>query len=370
MNVWKAAITALTILIFCMGQVDAKPGNGGGKPGGKGRSGCTGSEPKEPAIAYATNWRGRTKDIMLASASGCDQYLLLSDAAQLTIKNVRGLKSSIRGNVGVVAWYDTENHPWALFYLEFTFDSIGNLFDSIGNPFIDPVVPQRYDSPDLNNIVEIDIRLSAGNEPLVAMTEWEVDNSDRNNHQHLTSVVNLTTKAYEVVSDGSCQVAADNDCYLPYLYSLAWDPSGDAFYFGVRNSHTDNDQTGIARVEYDKGWEQPEMIMLGETNDAIISQSISPGGEMAYQYDDGFRKSLRNIKIGLVDPDFCAAIICGKFDGEVGNIRQGASPSWTSSGTLLFSPVGSNAILEYVDPGDAIEGTLEIKGTSEFDAGL
>ncbi len=163
---------------------------------------------------------------------------------------------------------------------------------------------------------------------------------------------------------------SNNDCYLPYLFSLAWAPSGDSFYFGVRNSHTANDLAGIARVQYDNGWGQPEMIMLGEINDAISSQSISPSGEMAYQYDDGFLKGLRNVKIGLVDPDFCAAVICGKFDGEVGNIRQGGSPSWTSSGTLLFSLVGSDAILEYVDPGDAIVGTLEIKGVSEFDAGL
>lgn len=381
MNVWKVATTALTILIFCMGQVDAKPGNGGGKPGGGGGSGCTGSEPKEPAIAYVTEWKrsgkGKnsvsTKDIMLASASGCDKYLLLIDAALQNTSHVSGLKTSLQGNAGVVAWYDTYKDPWALFYLEFTFDSDGNLFDSDGNLLIDPVVPQRFDSPDLNDIVEIDIQLSEFGEPIVAMTEWGNDDQEPepNNFNRLTSVVNLRTGFYEVVSEGDCQVIANNDCYVPYLFSLAWNSSGDALYVGVRNSFTVNDQTGIARVRYVDGiWQPPEMIMLGVRDDAIIGQSISPGGVMAYRYDDGFLKGLRNIKIGLVDPDYCAGIICGKFDGEVGAIRQGGRLSWTSSGTLLFIPIGSGTILEYVDPINAVEGTLEIKGVSGFDAGF
>jgi len=110
MKVRKAAITASIILIISMGQVSAKPGNGGGKPGGGEEppvvTSCSDKTSAFPAFAYT-----RLKTAKRNSISGFDIYLSNADgdcsvmvySSSFGDKNIDLTYRQI-GNDGIIAW--------------------------------------------------------------------------------------------------------------------------------------------------------------------------------------------------------------------------------------------------------------------------
>jgi len=106
----KAITAALTVLILCMGQVDAKPGNGGGKPGGGGEdppatTSCASNPSTFPAFAYTRlNVKKRSVssiDFYLSNAAGdCSILIHTADVDE----NEVDLSYRQIGNNGVIAW--------------------------------------------------------------------------------------------------------------------------------------------------------------------------------------------------------------------------------------------------------------------------
>ena len=110
MKFWKAIIAALTVLILCVGQVDAKPGNGGGKPGGGGEdppaaTSCASKSSTFPAFAYTRLNAGKRSvssiDFYLSNADG-DCSILIHTAN--VNENEVDLSYRQIGNYGVIAW--------------------------------------------------------------------------------------------------------------------------------------------------------------------------------------------------------------------------------------------------------------------------
>jgi hypothetical protein len=108
---------------------------------------CETSTGKEPAIVYLTETEKTgprkdfvyTRDLWLVSADGCVTTMLIDDAAQWLpdtkknegknrfIENVSDVRLVTSENHGVVSWIDNYEQPWMLEYLEFDFDSKGNI---------------------------------------------------------------------------------------------------------------------------------------------------------------------------------------------------------------------------------------------------
>lgn len=195
------------------------------KVNNKGGDPCANNPSKDPAIVYLTvteqlERKGAyTRDIKLVSASGCDSYMLLDDAAEWLpdikqnrnvnrfIRSVSHLRVSIRGDIGVAMWVDTYIRPWPLMVLWFEFDSTGNLT-------VAPAGPQRFDSPLGYDITHGEPLITTSGELIVAMIERFAPPDPP--ADWLTSVVNLTNGIHEIITSGNCQVQDDlGDCYIP-----------------------------------------------------------------------------------------------------------------------------------------------------------
>ena len=344
--------------------------------------GCETSVEKEPAIVYLTE-TGKTgprkdfvytQDLMLASADGCLTTLLVEDAAQWLpdtkknegknrfIENVSDLRLVSSGNHGVVSWNDTYEAPWMLEYLEFDFDSEGNIF-------VTPDDKGSYVSSIGYLIVEQDIRILGNGDLLVAMIEKEDNGAPRR-----VVVVNLTTGEEQILSSGLCHYEApDGNCYTPWYYSLIWDPAGHAFYMDLRYRRADShDENYLVRFEHEQasGWSVPQPIMTTVGTDPVQKQLLLEGvsldGLISYSYLQELPVNGSQFFGGILNPEVCIPALCDGSDGIVA--WDGHLGKWTADDTILSLDRGN--LVEYLNPFLSTDKRILMRGVREFDSDL
>jgi len=114
MKSWKVTISSLIVLIICMGQVNAKPGKGGGKPGGEDPpavTSCAGFSSAFPAFVFNQVKLGRKGtisgyDIFLSNKDG-DCTVKLASVSDNSDKI--DLKLKVNGSSGIVVWRQTSD---------------------------------------------------------------------------------------------------------------------------------------------------------------------------------------------------------------------------------------------------------------------
>jgi len=344
---------------------------------------CETSTEKEPAIVYLTETEKTgprkdfvyTRDIMLSSADGCLTTMLIDDAAQWLpdtkrnegknrfIENVSDVRLVTTGNHAVVSWLDAYEQPWMLEYLEFDFDSEGNIFN-ISNDLGSYVSSIGY------LIVEQDIRVLENGDLLAAFIEKEDNAAPRR-----VVVVNLMTGDEQVLSSGLCHyLATDGNCYNPTYGGLVWDPTGQMLYVDLTYKPVDSSyKNHLVRYELEQTgeWVGPLPIMATINTDppqkdlAVIGVSLD--GLVSYTYlerlptDNGSQRFW-----GIVNPEDCTSVLCDGLDGLTQG--DGGIGKWTADDTNLFFDNWN--IVECLDPYLCTNTKILVRGVSRFDSDL
>ena len=325
---------------------------------------CSTSVETDPAIVYltATEKTGPrsdfvyTRDLMLASADGCHKTMLIEHAAQWLpdtkknegkdrgIKNVSGVRLVTYGYHGVVSWYNTYQDPWTLEYLEFDFDSVGNIS-------LSPDGQQSYSSI-RGSILEQDIRILENGDLVAATIETPLDSD----YQSSSIVVrNLITEDEQVLSSGTCHYTdPDENCYKPMFGKLVWDPTGEMLY--VDMTYTPEEfvsQRAIVRYEFEQtsGWSGPRPIVTTFGADPIEQdlsvEGVSLDGLIAYTFWQDRPNIGSDRRAGILDPEECLMLdICNGVDGIIEGVDDFGA--WTAEDTILSEDNGN--LVEYLDP--------------------
>lgn len=344
---------------------------------------CETSVEKAPAIAYLTETEKTgprkdyvyTRDLMLASADGCITTLLLEHAAQWLpdtkknesknrfIENVDGVRLVTSGNHGIVSWYDVYEDPWMLEYIEFDFDSEGNVFTT-------PDDKGSYVSSIGYLIVEQDIRILDNGDLLAALIEKEDNGAPRR-----VLVVNLTTGEEQILSSGLCHYEApDGNCFNTRYGSLIWDPAGHMFYVDLTNVSDYSDyQNYLVRYEFDQlgGWFGPQPIMTtvgaNPVQKDLKIDGVSLDGLISYTFLEELPVNGSQKFGGILNPETCLPTLCDGLDGIVA--WDGHLGKWTSDNTILS--FDNRNIVEYLDPLFSTESRILIRGVdTSFDTDL
>jgi hypothetical protein len=380
------SITILTLCLFLAPTLFAAKGGGKGKPPTEPppdeETPCETSVEKEPAIVYltATEKTGPrkdfvyTRDLMFASADGCHTTMLIEHAAQWLpdtkknegkdrfIVNVSGVRLVTYGNHGVVSWYNTYQQPWTLEYLEFDFDSEGNIFLPLDGQ-------QSYSSSIGYLIVEQDIRILE-NGDLLAVTLEKKDNED----PRRIVVVNLTTGNEQVLSSGVCHYTDPlGNCYKPRYGNLIWDPIGQMFYVDLTYIPEGlGYQKTIVRYEFEQtiGWSGPQPIVTTIGADPfqqdLTINGVSLDGLISYTFLQDLPNNGAERLAGILDPENCISVICNGVDGVI----EGADyfGAWTAEDTILSKD--NENLVEYPDPFSSSDTRILIRNIHSFDSDL
>lgn len=345
--------------------------------------GCESSVEKEPAIVYLTETEKTgprkdyvyTRDLMLTSADGCHTTMLIDDAAQWLpdtkknegidrhIEDVGKLRLITSGNRGVVSWIDTYGDQWKLEYLEFDYDSEGNIH-------ILPDSLRFYLSNVDYLIVGQDIRILDNGDLLAVTIEKE-----ENGASSRVMAVNLTTGEEQVLSSGSCHIEApDGNCFKPRYQGAVWDPSGQMFYTTLYNvSDYPTYQTYLVRYELDalNSWSGPRPIVttLGTspTQRSLSLEGVSLDGLVSYEFTEELQPNGSQRLGGIIDPEICVTALCNGSDGVVA--WDGHRGVWTADDTILSFDNGN--IVEYSDPIFSTNTIILVSGAGpDFDTDL
>jgi hypothetical protein len=339
---------------------------------------CTGFEPKDPEIAYLTGVDSSgdldSQDIYLSSGSGCDQYLLLEDAALavpddgdpnngfgVALSEVSGLRLDIQNNKGVVTWRDTAIRPIPLLALRFDINTLGDVV-------VDPAGPNvAFFPPDDYNAYGADVRFNELGEIEVISVEYAPDKSEwRLVH------VNLDSGVRTPLSAGDCPfLDADGLCFRPSYTYAWWNEDGSEIYFNPNSwPDADIDYVALARMTRVAGvWEPADILMKHDAQVNVIG--IRLDGLLAYEWFHyvprrNGRTSFKDAYwvAATVDPNDCLVSVCVPEDGQAMGADADKYPrGWTRSGGMLFIETGPGAqrnIWEYSNPFTGEVGTLQI----------
>jgi hypothetical protein len=339
---------------------------------------CTGNEPKEPEIAYLTGIDTSadldTQDIYLSSASGCDLYVLVEDAALRVpddgdpkngfgeeLVSVTDLRLDIEGNFGVVSWRDTAQEPSPQMGMTFSFNSSGTLVPEPGGPWT------FYSSTVGADIKAADVRINALGEIELVLVERTADDSES-----LISLFNPDTNAYSVISAGVCHALDQlGNCFVQQLGRINWNEDGTEIFFEPANA------TGQAMGRLQKVggvWQPAEILMTNPTGLQIVG--VSPAGLVAYEYIAqvlGKRGKFTSSQwfTAVVDPELCEMSECVTADGLQLPVDTTKYPrGWTRAGGMLFIETGPGAqrnIREYSNPYTGEIGGLDIQDVDRFE---
>lgn len=333
---------------------------------------CTGDEPKEPTIAYVTGldtsgdiWTG---DLYLSSASACDQYLLVEDAAQLLPDNnqipqddrfiqwVDFLRFTVRGNTGVVTWIDGSQGRSDVMGLVFDFDSSG----TITLRFRDPVA--LYSAAGDLRLRHQDVRIDENGDVELILLERSFDGTSRR-----VSTYNVSSGAQTTLMSGNCEVQGNEDCFVPSLY-VFWGADGNEVIVEIANVFTANDKKGLASMRRVAGtWQQPKLLLA--TTTSFLPWDVSRAGLMLLWYEETIvnkrgKPTGWNRVAGVLDLLDCESLPCSIADTLPIPALSGMNRNyvWTSGGSILAYDgvnTGQNGFLEeYLYPFTTGEGRL------------
>ena len=362
----------ISLAISSTGVWAKKGGNGDGKGGGGNDGGgdgggsgavCTGTENPTPTMTYVGPFKDQgnfyTQDIMLASTSGCDTYVLLSDAAQQLydkrgfpgdlVSTVRNLRMDVRNGKGIVIWVDIALDPWPVLGMRFELDLSGRPINvTQPEPLYLPPDPQRV-------VSAADVRLNEeGQVELVVRERFAVYTSDA---QVVTVNVDSVEDDWEVLPQPDCNL---DPCFEVTGF-VWWNQEGDGIYLGARNLA--NSEFGYARFRHlVTGWE-PELVVSDDGVDflGINSEEYLLLRRLIPIYNKGGKLVGRQPEIRMFDPELCVPNGCRFEDGPIFSYEQGwtGQNGWMPDGGLLVPQPGSefDAELQKLDadsgePGD------------------
>jgi hypothetical protein len=344
---------------------------------------CTGSESKEPEIAYLTGVDTAgdldTQDIYLSSGTGCDQYLLVEDAALMVpddgdpkngfgevLAAVTGLRVDVEARKGIVIWRDTAVRPIPLLAVEFDIDAAGSVIvDSPGPALIH--LPQ-----DDYNAYGADVRIGKGGEVELITVEYSPDKT-----LWRLVYVNATTGERIVLTDGNCPFEdSSGQCFRPSYTYAWWNESGTEVYFNP-TQWPDANSVALARIKRISGeWGPVEILMVHNAQVNVIG--IRSDGLLAYEWLHYTPR--RNGRTDFndtywvaatIDPELCVTFECSPTDGlEMAADANKYPRGWTRSGGMLFIETGPGAqrnIWEYSDPFTGAVGSLRIENVDRFE---
>lgn len=321
---------------------------------------CNGSESKEPVIAYLTgleiNGDYETQDLMLSSASGCDHYLLLENAAMKTrfkgrkntnyyLVGVRGLRLDIEGSNGIATWRDEELEIDRLIGLRFTVSSTGTVTPDAGGP------EAIYFAPSGSTVRTADVRFNdLGQVELLVMEDAGPGGTY---DQRSLVYFNVDTFEMAVLMTGDCAVQdASSNCYFSSEPPM-WNDDGTEAYLGVDRLPLDVAGMAIARVNrVDGTWQPPGILMVHDGWVTVVG--VRADGLLTYEGSD----------VRSIDPNLCVQSECSVYDGVLMPVDWAKYPRyWTPGGSLLFIDTGPGAqrnIHEYSAPFTGEIGPLMI----------
>lgn len=339
---------------------------------------CTGFEPKEPEIAYLTALKKdgeyETQDLYLSSASGCDRYLLLEDAAIKVpgdvyngqqqpgpyLAGVRGLRLDIEGDQGVVTWRNEEIELDRLYALRFTVYPTGVVAADASGPSVVYVTPSGAE------VQQADVRINGDNQLELLVLEGENIGAEIGERRLVST--NVDTLETTVLMAGSCPAQdATSKCYMPDTFRPWWNEDGTAAFI---NLLTTDYWTAIGRLSRVEGVWQPAQVLMADDHQVSV-KGIRSDGLMAYthfqrEYHRNGRVK-RSYKLAYsIDPAYCDIVSeCIPADGTLMSIDTTKYPMhWTRSGGFLFLETGpgvQRTIREYTDPLSGTVGSLEIQ---------
>lgn len=377
----------IVTLVAASGAFAGPGGNGKGNGGGGGGGGgspppdpvCTGSEPKEPTIAYLTaedsSGATITKDLYLSSDSGCDRYLLLENVDEKLssgecIDCTLWLSFATQGNMGVVSWANYDGFSRAQLGVQFEFDSAGNVTPLSGFPQLFHLSEDGFEpwGPD--------VRFNASGEVELAFLDRDPTTIDRR-----LVVYNVTTGAREEVLSFGCVIPNDAGTCFEVTWPVFWSQNSDELYISViepvSNPTPGNHSRGLARVlKSSGGWAQPELLMVNEGS--VKFESVSSNGDLVYDYEEVLYTNRGKVKgirraFGVIDETACDLSVCSPFDGHDLAIERNGKGDLvlTPDGRALAfisSRGGEGYVQEYLEPFTSETGRRLIEGVGyEFD---
>jgi hypothetical protein len=333
-------------------------------------TGCNGSEPKEPVVAYLTalapDGDYETQDLYLSSASGCDQYLLLEDASVKVpgdiinneqepgsyLVGVRDLRLDIEGNEGVVMWRDREIEIDRLYTLRFTISPTGAVTPDAGGPGV------VYVAPSGAFVTPSDIRITSDGEMELLVQEAVRSGGEIVERRLVHVKVTATTMDALELLAGSCPVRdeSSNCFYLDQGFRPWWNEDGSLAYINLYS--TDGD-TAIGRLNRVANvWQPAKVLMTHESQISIIG--IRSNGLLAYEWLNYVTRrngrtnfnETRWYVASIEDPDACTVFECVPSDGTLMAVDADKHPrGWTRNGSLLFA-IGTLEIPDVAGLGD------------------
>ncbi len=348
---------------------------------------CTGLEDPSPEIAYLTaltlDGDYETQDLYLSSASGCDQYLLLEDAAVKVpgdvyngqqepgpyLWGVRGLRLDVEGDQGVVIWRDEEFEIDRLYALSFDISPTGGVTADPSGP-----VPIFF-APAGAEVHWADVRFNSANEIELVVRIGYRSGGELVERQLVYA--NATTMESIALMTGDCPVRdAASNCYIPDAFRPWWSEDGSEVYVNLYDPV--NFVTAIGRVQKGaQGWADPvtEVLMTNESQVTIIGlkppSAAWPSGLLAYLWLNYVerKKGRTNFKetqsfASSIEPGSCSPTECVPTDGYPLAVDTKLVPQgFLRDGGMLFIDVGPGAqrnIGAYSDPFTGVIGPLEI----------
>lgn len=320
---------------------------------------CTSDKPEVPTIAYLTAMEPTgdlyTADLMLASDSGCDQYLLLEGAEQEirpsggglgeVLFDVSDLRLDFEANIGIVIWRDRSatTGPRELNALKFSFNG--------SDVMIDPLGPQvLHVPPDDWRPYRGDIRINESGGVELVQTEKPVGIDTRR-----LVYINIEPDGEEtrqVLAEGDCPILdAAGSCFRLGTFWSLWNNEGDTVFF-TSNQWPDESQYAITRIRRTaEGWQDPEVLMKHEYG--IEVDGVRNDGLIAFRrHELVFHKNgrvLENRRVAaVIDPNDCHPVECLASDGyEI--VISGEHPhhpgQWTRDGGMLYGDWSGNSLV-------------------------
>jgi len=279
MKVWKVTITALAVLMVCMGQVNAKPGKGGGKPGGgeppPAVNSCSDYASDFPAFAYTVQKSARKgtsgTEFYLSNADGDCSILIYTTSYVFNI----WLKYTQVGNSGIIAWSQAKDENASK--KEPDIDRIKMLRFNLSGKEIINALPLYSTDVDVNtfpgNTGFDGVSISPDGTRIV-YAAGEVSGS---NVIHSLNELNINGCSSNCLNN---RIFASVDSHV---YFLSYNVAGDRIYFihGIEDlygpgmgGHT------VSFVEYaDGNWSSPR-IVLADNNDRY--DPVNSGADVSF----------------------------------------------------------------------------------------
>jgi hypothetical protein len=310
--------------------------------------GCTGDEPKEPAIAFVgaayTVDENLVSDLYLASESGCEETMI-AEAVDVTnpdtheaVRSVVWLRLSTNNGAGVLSW--TDMGAVAGFRFE---------YDAVGNVLLQSAMPQVFYQPDVNREVwGADVRFSAANEAELVMREREIGGG---NGQLI--ILNLDSDISETLISGDCPVLDPDGMCLKLTWPAFWGRS-DEIYINLTaiesaDPYGRDKRHAIARITRVEGvWGEPVLMVFNEG--ALKLESVSATGVLVLDYEEVQRSKNGRVRglrraFGAIHVSECESSLCSPLDGvDLAIDRDG-------KGYLVFTPDGRALVLDTVNRG-------------------